>query len=166
MVLAYLSAPIIHNNLRKDDFCTVVIKALEDKGITVFAPQFLGPAEPRIIYQRDVENVMKSDIVIAEITNPSLGVGMEIMLSIEMMKPLLLFYNADVEQLSKMVRGTPGKALFIYNTLEDVDRILRNLNLDNLLVLKCSYCESQVAEVIEDEIHCVACGTTISGGEQ
>ncbi len=166
MVLAYLSAPIIHSGLRKDDFCTVVIHALEDKGIEVFAPQFLGPADPRIIYQRDVENVMKSDIVIAEITNPSLGVGMEIMLSIEMMKPLLLFYNADVEQLSKMVRGTPGKALFIYNTLEDVDRILRNLNLDNLLVLKCSYCESQVAEVIEDEIHCVECGTKISGGEQ
>jgi hypothetical protein len=166
MVLVYLSAPIIHSGLRKDDFCTVVIKVLEEKGIAVFAPQFLEPAESRIIYQRDVENVMKSDIVIAEITNPSLGVGMEIMLSIDMMKPLLLFYNADIEQLSKMVRGAPGKALFIYDSLEDVDRILRNIDLDNLIVLKCASCDSQVAEVIEDEIHCVACGTTISGGEQ
>jgi hypothetical protein len=166
MVLAYLSAPIIHSGLRKDDFCSIVIKALEDKGIAVFAPQFLGPAEPRVIYQRDVENVMKSDLVIAEITNPSLGVGMEIMLSIETMKPLLLFYNENIEQLSKMVRGAPGKALFVYDSLGDVDRILRRLNLDCLLVLKCAYCDSHVAEVIEDKIHCVECGFELSGGEQ
>jgi len=165
MVLAYLSAPIIHSNLRKDGFCTVVIKALEDKGITVFAPQLLGPAEPQTIYKRDVENVLKSDFVIAEVTNPSLGVGMEIMLSIEMKKPIFLFYNSDIKQLSKMVRGAPGKVLFVYDSLEDVDRILRKLNLDNLRVLKCAYCNSHVAEVIDDdECHCVECGSTISGG--
>ncbi|MGY5859030.1 MAG: nucleoside 2-deoxyribosyltransferase [Candidatus Thorarchaeota archaeon] len=166
MVQAYLSAPIIHTTLRKDDFCTVVMKALEDKGITVFAPQFLGPAENRVIYQRDVDNVIKSDFLIAEISNPSLGVGMEIMLSIERLKPILLFYSGDTERLSKMVRGAVGNALFKYDSLEDVDRILRNLNLENLLVLKCTHCDSCVAEVIDDEIHCIACGSTISGGGQ
>lgn len=164
MVLAYLSAPIIHSNLRKDDFCTVVIKALEDKGITVFAPQFLEPAKPHIIYQRDVEHVMKSDFLIAEITNPSLGVGMEIMLSIEHNKPVILFYNSDIGRLSKMVMGAPGKVLFVYNSLVDVDSILRNLNLEKLLVLKCPSCDSHVAEVIDDQNNCVECGTIISGG--
>ena len=164
MVQAYLSAPIIHSALRKDDFCTVVVKALEDKGIAVFAPQFLGPATPKIIYKRDVENVMKSDFLVAEITNPSLGVGMEIMLSIEYLKPALLFYNSDINNLSKMVQGAVGKVLFVYDSLEDVDRILRGLNLENLLVLNCTNCDSHVAEVVDDEIHCVACGSTISGG--
>jgi nucleoside 2-deoxyribosyltransferase len=166
MVQAYLSAPIIHSALRKDDFCTVVVKILEEKGITVFAPQFLGPATPKVIYQRDVDNVLKSDFVIAEISNPSLGVGMELMLSIERIKPLLLFYNSDIEKLSKMVKGAPGNALFLYDTLDDVDRILRNLNLENLLVLNCIHCDSDVAEVVDDEIHCIACGSTISGGAQ
>jgi len=166
MVLAYLSAPIIHSGLRKDDFCSVVIEALEDKGIAIFAPQFLGPATPDVIYKRDVENVMKSDLVIAEISNPSLGVGMELMLSIESMKPLLLFYSGDIEKLSKMVKGAPGKVLFVYDSLDDVDRIIRRLNLENLLVLNCACCESHVAEVIEDKIHCVECGSVISGGEQ
>jgi hypothetical protein len=165
MVQAYLSAPIIHSALRKNDFCAAVVRILEDKGITVFAPQFLGPATPRIIYQRDVDNVLKSDFVIAEISNPSLGVGMELMLSIERIKPLLLFYNSDIDKLSKMVKGAPGKALFIYDTLDDVDRILRNLNLENLLVLNCAHCDSHVAEVVDDEIHCIACGSIISGGE-
>ena len=165
MVQAYLSAPIIHSGLRKDDFCTVVIRVLEAKGITVFAPQFLGPAPSRVIYQRDVENVLRSDLVIAEISNPSLGVGMELMLSIESMKPLLLFYNGDTEKLSKMVKGAPGKALFVYDSLEDVERKLRSINLENLLVLDCTNCDSHVAEVIEDQIRCVNCGSTINGGE-
>ena len=163
MVLAYLSAPIIHSGLRKDDFCSIVIRALEEKGITVFAPQLLGPAEPDVIFERDVKNVRISDFLIAEVSNPSLGVGMEIMLSIELTKPVLLFYSSDSDQLSKMVTGAKGKALFVYDSLEDVDRILRKLNLDNLLVLKCTYCNSHVAEVIDDEFHCVECGSTISG---
>jgi hypothetical protein len=164
MVQAYLSAPIIHSDLRKDDFCTLAMKAIEDKRITVFAPQFLGPAENHVIYQRDVDNVMKSDFVVAEISNPSLGVGMEIMLSIEHLKPLLLFYKGNIEKLSKMVRGAVGKVLFEYTSLDDVDRVLRRLNLENLLVLNCTSCDSHVAEVVDDEIYCVACSTTISGG--
>jgi len=166
MVLAYLSAPIIHSTLRKDDFCTTVVEILEEKGITVFAPQFLGPANPDTIYRRDVENVRKCDFLIAEITNPSLGVGMEIMLSIELMKPVLLFYSLDIKNLSKMVRGAPGKVLFTYNSLQEVESIIRRLNLDNLLVLKCNSCASHVAEVIDDEIHCIACGDTINGVEK
>ncbi len=166
MVQVYLSAPIIHNDLRKDDFCTVAMKAAEDKGITVFAPQFLDPAEPHIIYKRDVDNVLKSDFLIAEISNPSLGVGMEIMLSIEHLKPVLLFYNGDIRRLSKMVRGAVGTVLFEYDLLDDVDKILRRLNLENLIVLNCVQCDSHVAEVIDEEIHCVACGSMISGGGQ
>lgn len=164
MVLVYLSAPIIHSNLRKDDFCSIVVRVLEEKGITVFAPQFLEPAEPDVIYKRDVDFVRKSDFLIAEVSNPSLGVGMEIMLSIELMKPVLLFYSSNSERLSKILEGASGKALFVYDSLEDVERIIRSLNLDNLLVLKCDSCSSQVAEIIDDEIHCVACDAIISGG--
>lgn len=165
MVQVYLSAPIIHSSLRKDDFCTIALNAAEDKGIAVFAPQFLDPAEPNIIYKRDVDNVLKSDFLIAEISNPSLGVGMEIMLSIEHLKPVLLFYKGDINKLSRMVKGAVGTALFEYDSLDDVDKILRRLNLENLIVLKCMQCDSHVAEVIDDEIHCVACGSMISGGE-
>jgi hypothetical protein len=65
-----------------------------------------------------------------------------------------------------MVRGAKGKVLFTYSSQDEVDSILRRLNLDNLLVLECGACDSHVAEVIEDEIHCVACGSTISGVEK
>ena len=111
MVLVYLSAPIIKKVSRKDEFCARVVSILEDLGLNVFAPQFLGPAEPEEIYRRDVHNVRMSDFILTEVSNPSLGVGMEIMLAIELVKPILMFYDGDIEALSKMVRGADGNRI-------------------------------------------------------
>lgn len=158
MVLAYLSAPIIDRGLRKDEFCSTVLKVLEDRGVTVFAPQLLQPVEPQIIFKRDVDQVRSCDFLIAEVTSPSHGVGMEIMLSIELMKPVLLFHQSDTDSLSKMVSGADGKVLFVYESLEEVERILQSINFENLIVLKCPVCSSQVAEVNAEEIRCIQCG--------
>lgn len=132
---------------------------LENIGLTVFAPQFLGPAEPQEIYLRDVHNVRMSDFLLAEVSNPSLGVGMEIMLAIELMKPILMFYNGDMNTLSKMVRGADGKVLIEYKTLDDVEKVLRSHNLENLIVQKCPVCDSHVAEALEEGLKCVGCGS-------
>lgn len=157
MVLAYLSAPIIIEGLRKDEFCSSVAKAAEETGIEVFAPQFLEVVPAEDVYERDVEKLHLSDFVVAEVSNPSLGVGMEIMLAIELVKPILMFRSATAGPISKMVSGAPGKALFTYERLEDVVNILKSRNLENLVVQKCPLCSSQVAEVIGDEIRCIVC---------
>ncbi|MGY5855205.1 MAG: nucleoside 2-deoxyribosyltransferase [Candidatus Thorarchaeota archaeon] len=163
MVLVYLSAPIITKASRKDEFCSNAVKILEDLGLNVFAPQFLGQAEPEEIYRRDVHNVRMCDFLVTEVSNPSLGVGMEIMLAIELIKPILMFFEGNIESLSKMVRGADGKVLIEYSTLEDVERTLREYNLENLIVQKCPVCDSQVAEVVGDSVKCLGCG---SGGHQ
>ncbi|MFW9768086.1 MAG: nucleoside 2-deoxyribosyltransferase [Candidatus Thorarchaeota archaeon] len=161
MVLVYLSAPIIQKESRKDDFCSTVIQVMEDLGLTVFAPQLLAPAEPEEIYRRDVHNIRMSDFLVVEISNPSLGVGMEIMLGIELMKPLLMFYDSKAGPISKMVTGADGKVLFEYRSLNDVEKILRNYNLENLIVQKCPTCDAQVAEVNGDNLRCLGCGFEI-----
>lgn len=158
MVLAYLSAPIIHKGLRKDDFCSTIIKVLENKGVTIFAPQLLEPVDSEHIFKRDVDYIRKCDFLIAEISSPSLGVGMEIMLSIELIKPVLLFYQSRADSISKMVLGADGKAIFAYDSIDEVIEILQSLNFENLMVLKCPVCSSQVAEVDADEIRCIQCG--------
>jgi nucleoside 2-deoxyribosyltransferase len=163
MVLVYLSAPIIAKASRKDEFCSNVVTILEDLGFNVFAPQFLGPVEPAEIYRRDVHNVRMCDFIVTEVSNPSLGVGMEIMLAIELMKPILMFFEGNIESLSKMVRGADGKVLIEYSTLEDVERTLRAHNLENLIVQKCPVCGAQVAEALEEGLKCIGCG---SGGHQ
>lgn len=158
MTLVYLSAPIIKKGLRKDEFCSTVVRVIEDLGINIFAPQFLGPVEPDEIYRRDVNNVRMCDFVVAEVSNPSLGVGMEIMLAIELMKPVLMFHEADMGPISKMILGADGKVLLGYSSLEDVERILRTHNLEHLIVQKCPACNSHVIEVDGEDLRCVGCG--------
>jgi nucleoside 2-deoxyribosyltransferase len=160
MVLAYLSAPIIHDTLRKDDFCSIVIEAMEDNGVTVFAPQLMEAHEPGFIYSRDIEHVRMCDLLIAEVSSPSLGVGMEIMLAIELMKPVLMFLQSNSDRISKMVLGADGKVLFRYKSLKEVDQVLRSFDAESLIVHKCAACDSQVAEILDDKTRCIACGHT------
>ncbi|UCH04498.1 MAG: nucleoside 2-deoxyribosyltransferase [Candidatus Thorarchaeota archaeon] len=162
MVLAYLSGPIIHANKRRNDFYRFVFSTLEELEIEVFAPQFLPPASAEEIYRRDVHNVRSCDLLIAEVSNASHGVGMEIMLAIELNKPVLLFHHSSGEKLSRMVLGADGKVLFMYDELKEVSRRLLGTDLKKLTVANCSKCESQVAEKIDNEVRCVACGSLAS----
>jgi hypothetical protein len=157
MTRVYLSGPIIHSSLRKDEFYRSVVEYLEQSGDQVFAPQFLSPAEPEVIYQRDVDEVRACDVLIAEVSNPSLGVGMEIMLAIEMRHPILMFRHEEAPVLSKMVVGAEGKALFHYKTTDDVLRVLRRLSLDALVVRDCPVCESHVSEAHAANPKCIVC---------
>ncbi len=160
MVQVYLSGPIIHENLRKDDFYKSVIKLLEERDIDVFAPHFMAASDAKYIYERDVNQVRKSDLLIAEVSNPSLGVGMELMLAIELGKPVLMFRHRESERLSRMAFGATGKVLFEYNTLDEVEDILAQIRIKELTVHECDQCDSQVAEAQASEYRCVFCGTT------
>ena len=162
MVLAYLSGPIIHQNNRKEDFYRLVVSTLEELDIDVFAPQFLPPAPAEEIYQRDVHKVRSCDFLIAEVSSPSHGVGMEIMLAIELQKPILLFQGAKGENLSRMVLGADGKVLFTYGGLDEVSKRLRKIDLKALTVAECPNCDSQVAEKSQSRVLCVSCGSEAS----
>jgi hypothetical protein len=157
MVRAYLSAPIIDIEKREDNFCKAVIDILEEKGIEVFAPQFMPDSKPHDVYRRDTTQIRMCDFLISEISNASHGVGMEIMLSIELMKPILLFYKKGTPRISLMVRGAEGKAMFEYETPDNVVNILKEINLMNLIVSQCPLCDSQVAEITDNSMRCVSC---------
>ena len=159
MTLAYLSGPIIHTEDRRDDFYRVVIDLLEQKDIEVFAPQFLPHADPDEIFERDIRKVRECDVLISEVSSPSHGVGMEIMLAVELSKPILLFFDSSSIRLSKMVSGAPGKALFNYLGLDEVIEVLGRIDFANLIVDQCPVCDSQVVEATEDQLRCVSCNS-------
>ncbi len=159
MVGVYLSGPIIHQNLRKDDFYKTIIQILESKGHEVFAPQFLPPADSTVIYKRDVDAVERCDVLIGEVSSPSLGVGMEIMLAITLQKPVLLFHNPEFGLLSKMVKGALGLAIFSYKQLQDVRKVLERIDLLNLqLGPSCPSCKASIVELNEEKLRCIVCG--------
>ena len=65
------------------------------------------------IYERDVRWLMECDLVIAEVSVPSLGVGVEVATAQHLGKPVICLCRADVA-LSAMIDGNPGLRLLRY----------------------------------------------------
>ena len=78
------------------------------------------------IYKRDMDWLVESDIVIAEVTTSSLGVGYEIGQAEALKKPIYCFYHVEGDSsLSAMIEGNPNVKLYKYGTVEDVVGILK-----------------------------------------
>ena len=81
----------------------------------------------REIYQRDKDWIIESDVIIAEVSNPSLGVGYELGLSEAIGRPVLcLYHSANPKSLSAMVAGNKSFTTEIYSTMDDLKTIIDN----------------------------------------
>lgn len=77
-----------------------------------------SPGKSRDIYDKDLAWVKQSHAVIAEVTNPSLGVGYEIAKAEEWKKPILaLFHNDGSRRLSAMIDGSPHLEVVNYSDI-------------------------------------------------
>ncbi|NBD73526.1 nucleoside 2-deoxyribosyltransferase [Patescibacteria group bacterium] len=77
------------------------------------------------IYQRDLAALAQADVVIAEITQPSLGVGYQIGRAEGQGTPVLALYrNLPDRHVSAMMTGNPHITVDTYTNLADVERIL------------------------------------------
>ena len=77
------------------------------------------------IHDRDMQWVRESDVVVADVTVPSLGVGYEIGRAIEMGKPLLCLFNSSSDYtLSAMIAGSEEVVNHTYENLEELGVIL------------------------------------------
>jgi hypothetical protein len=78
---------------------------------------------PCQIHDRDLTWLKSADVIIAEVTTPSLGVGYELGRAVEMGKPILcLSRQNDDKRLSGMISGSPGILSIVYETLEEAER--------------------------------------------
>ncbi|KAM9848075.1 5-hydroxymethyl-dUMP N-hydrolase isoform 1-T1 [Aulostomus maculatus] len=85
-------------------------------------------AGDRFIHDRDVDWLTRSDVIVAEVTQPSLGVGYELGRAVNMQKRILcLFRPSSGRKLSAMIRGAADGERFLVR----------------------DYSEEQVAEVLE-----------------
>lgn len=72
------------------------------------------------IYERDVALERRCDLVIAECTTPSLGVGYELAYAEALGKPvIILFREESGRRLSAMLSGNPRFTVFGYRTAAD-----------------------------------------------
>ena len=67
-----------------------------------------GP-DDRYIFDRDIAWLRSSNLVIAEVTTPSLGVGYELGRAVAWGKPVLCLFRDDTQgHLSAMIQGDPA----------------------------------------------------------
>lgn len=80
----------------------------------------------RQIHDRDYRWLQKADLVIAEITNPSLGVGAELADAVWLGIPVLAVYKREYEhEISAYIRGKPGVVCRAYIDTADLKEIIR-----------------------------------------
>jgi nucleoside 2-deoxyribosyltransferase len=85
-----------------------------------------GP-DDRTIHQRDMDWLRSCDLIVAEVTRPSLGVGYELGWACALGKPVLALWRplAD-KRLSAMVAGSPGIITAEYATAHQAREIMRS----------------------------------------
>lgn len=79
------------------------------------------------IYDQDTAWLRESDLVIAECTCPSLGVGYELAYAEKFGKPCHIFYDRSKTQLSAMLTGNPYFHIHPYTIEEEIFSILDEL---------------------------------------
>ena len=79
----------------------------------------------REIHDRDMQWIAESDILVADVTVPSLGVGYEIGRAIEMGKPVLCLHHSGSDQiLSAMIAGSEKVVVHYYKKTEELREVL------------------------------------------
>ncbi|KAM7409165.1 hypothetical protein PAMA_002729 [Pampus argenteus] len=84
-------------------------------------------AGDRAIHDRDMDWLGQSDLIVAEVTQPSLGVGYELGRAVDMKKRVLcLFRPSSGRSLSAMIRGADDGKLFVVRDYseEEVENVL------------------------------------------
>ena len=95
----------------------VLTEHVGDKKLDLFGE---GDIDDRCIHDRDMDWLLKSDIMIAEVTNPSLGVGYEIGRALENNKKIIcLFRDNESQRLSAMIGGSKKLNCIKYLDIND-----------------------------------------------
>lgn len=121
----YLAVPII--NYYNQDLTKRLADLILELGFELSSPWVLSGMDidisPKEVFVRDTMGVKSSDIILAEVSKPSHGVGMEIMLAYMEGKRIILLAKKDVK-LSALLEGIKDAVIIRY---EDEEELLEKL---------------------------------------
>lgn len=96
----------------------VLTEHVGDKDINLLGE---GDYTDEYIHDRDVKWILQSDVLVAEVSTASLGVGYEIGRAVEKNKKVLCLYRPqEGKRLSAMISGSTGVVCVEYKDLDDV----------------------------------------------
>lgn len=130
-MIVYCAAPI-KGDQKFHNYCLDIISHVNSLGHTALSELNSGfkpvaPLTDSEIFSRDTKWIDKSQVVIAEISGASLGVGFEIAYSMYKKKlPVLALVNSGAENVSSMITGCSSELLMLqkYSDTEDLKKII------------------------------------------
>jgi nucleoside 2-deoxyribosyltransferase len=102
---------------------TVLTEHLGDKNLTDQGEQAVTD---EFIFRRDMDWVKETDLIVAEVTTPSLGVGYEIGQAQALDKRIICLYRpSEGKRLSAMISGNSYVEIFEYKTIKDIVEVFQ-----------------------------------------
>lgn len=103
---------------------TVLTEHIGDKTLSEMGEDGLSE---EYIYKRDMRWLKESDVVVAEVTTPSLGVGYEIAKAEDLNKKILCIFRPTPDRrLSTMIAGNKQTTVTEYRSIEELEKVLAN----------------------------------------
>lgn len=100
--------------------------SLSIKGQTVYSDKY--------IHDRDVDWIKESDVLVVDVTKPSLGVGYEIAVAETLSIPILvLFSESNYENISDMILGSSGVICKGYSDVNEAKKLIKSFFSDIML---------------------------------
>lgn len=131
-----------------------LISFVEKQNYLTFVPGKMEKAPPKVVFKRDLNWLQQSNKIIADVNEPSHGVGMEIMYAYEHDIPVICLLNENNKPLSRMVEGCPYVYLILYKDKEELDSKMSCLKLDNIIIEYCNNCGEKT---VHEEKTCKKC---------
>lgn len=101
---------------------TVLTEHLGVKDLSVLGEQEITDTE---IFARDMDLLRAADVIVAEVSTPSLGVGYELGQAEALGKRVLCLYRpSEGKRLSAMVAGNPAVVVRTYANEDEVRKVL------------------------------------------
>lgn len=125
----YLSVPLVVN--RDIKIAREIARIIKNADHEIVSSWVLkrnpnGGLSEAEVFKRDTEGVKACDVIVAEVSTPSHGVGMELMLAHLLRKKIICVYKAG-RKLSWMIRGLPNVTTIEYKNIRDLRERLRKV---------------------------------------
>jgi hypothetical protein len=138
MKKVYFACSITGGRQQADKY-PAVVQYIQDAGAQVLSELFSGSeidaskgvsinpgATPREIWEWDLDWIREADAIVAEVSQPSFGVGYEIAKAHEWHKPVLALYQTqEGKKLSSMIAGSPNVTVCEYTDIDQTQKVIQ-----------------------------------------
>ena len=121
---AFIAGPLTDEKLRKLEFYIDIADVCKEFGLVTFLPHLQTravdePADAKLVFRLDIDGLKNSQLLIADVSDPSHGVGSELMQA-NFMKIPIICLAIKGKELSRMVTGNPMvRKIIQYDSQED-----------------------------------------------